>query len=98
MKTKHTPGPWIVGTFPTGASDVRSADSEICLCKSDFEDNQANARLIAAAPDLLEALEFALADMNRCKAHFMKTRDFGVSELALGLVEQAVRKAKGTKV
>lgn len=50
----HTPGPWRVDIHPSGGAWlVRPA---VC-----YEiDNKANARLIAAAPDLLEAAQLAL--------------------------------------
>lgn len=55
MKT-HTPAPWkhdeVFGLIKYGKS-------EICALHSG---NLANARLISAAPDLLSALEFLLAD------------------------------------
>jgi hypothetical protein len=49
-ETKHTPGPWtnINGT------NVRSADGTT-VCKGIL--TESNARLIAAAPDLLAALQ-----------------------------------------
>lgn len=56
--TKHTPAPWTVGHF----NDVRSSDGyhSIANVSSAFElPAKANARLIAAAPDLLSALEDA---------------------------------------
>jgi hypothetical protein len=46
--SEHTPGPWEI------RGDVIEAGGEI-VC--DPFDNRANARLIAAAPDLLEALK-----------------------------------------
>ncbi len=54
-KAKHTPGPWRVGDAgrtifqPVGIKAVAYCDKT--------ENFRANARLIAAAPDLLEALE-----------------------------------------
>lgn len=67
----NTPGPWIVVEFPgdPNAITIRTPDEELIatawsLMKHDgtspFTDNQANARLIAAAPDLLKALEESL--------------------------------------
>lgn len=63
----HTPGPWnTVNTRPTDALDlvvVFDADSQ-CVCSvpkgssnKPQQERRANARLIAAAPDLLEALQ-----------------------------------------
>lgn len=62
MKTlKHTPAPWLVDEVDCmvyGANNLRVAD---CTCddQEEMTDDamEANARLIAAAPELLEALE-----------------------------------------
>ena len=68
--SKHTPGPW-VADFEAYPIMVRSktetwplldelgnqeGESGAFVCNAG--DNKANARLIAAAPELLEALEF----------------------------------------
>jgi hypothetical protein len=65
--SKHTPGPWIVHT--DGHSiDVRAVDFYVGCISADpdtdeeYETNAANARLIAAAPDLLEALFDMVSD------------------------------------
>jgi hypothetical protein len=54
MTTEHTPGPW---TYDKEAEDVYSPGHgrgiPVCIVG---KDNGANARLIAAAPELLEAL------------------------------------------
>ena len=74
MSTQHTPGPWYVGTefndqgrHIYAAQKVRHEDGDewhpLIACTDDDErlvDWQANARLIAAAPDLLEALQYAI--------------------------------------
>jgi hypothetical protein len=76
MNTKHTPGPWRVD--PDHFRDVQTTDGaiEICLAEGGepygknlfsvppIEEAHANARLIAAAPDLLEALKAILEDMD----------------------------------
>jgi len=61
MKSQHTPGPWECSHTSNYAHDYR-----LHLSKSNmpFEGNdtaRANARLIAAAPDLLDTLERAIA-------------------------------------
>lgn len=72
---KHTPGPWhVVGNVPCIASDI-GGDNPKVICRielkdsgfvfePDYEVRNANARLIAAAPDLLAVLKdlYALAD------------------------------------
>ena len=59
---KHTPAPWDISTYDGEFgvySSVRPENNDIALVRSSFNEteNQANARLIAAAPELLEALE-----------------------------------------
>lgn len=71
--SKHTPGPWFVEQdqkTPIYVSPV-ARHEQVCICNvcpideddsesGDFlvdEQTRANARLIAAAPDLLDALE-----------------------------------------
>ena len=67
----HTPGPWFVDLHSgPGAPLVRREDGHpICLLESvrtgAAERPVANARLIAAAPDLLEAAKDALAELYR---------------------------------
>lgn len=65
-ESSHTPGPWWVDNRrPTGALQIqaehRGVGSSYCVASVNYyEDDAANAHLIAAAPDLLEALKAAL--------------------------------------
>jgi hypothetical protein len=61
MDSKHTPGPWEFDeSFPAGAF-VTATSGEIVadtfFVAGDTDISTANARLIAAAPELLERLE-----------------------------------------
>ena len=69
MNTKHTPSPWRLSTINPHAVNANSKDLTIGIATthgtddanySDFfpstEEAKANARLIAAAPELLDAL------------------------------------------
>ena len=60
---KHTPGPWSVDDNhgKRYIEPIYSNEPIAEICKKKGDEYTANARLIAAAPDLLEALE-ALAD------------------------------------
>lgn len=83
--TKHTPGPWMVGHF----NDVRTRDGYRSLANvsSYFElPAEANARLIAAAPELLEALE-AFKAIDAFDGWHPKYRD------AIAKAEAAIAKA-----
>lgn len=69
---KHTPGPWSILPLEDGAKFLRVRGTQlgfrykVCDVHAPFQHNkdevlesQANARLIAAAPDLLAALQVA---------------------------------------
>ena len=60
--SEHTPGPWRVGDDENGDCWIFIPGHDLCF--GDMETTDAccwsNARLIAAAPDLLEALEMVL--------------------------------------
>lgn len=75
---KHTPGPWkyidatkVAGMQFAPACVIQSGDKNIARFSWNDnspwfptkEESQANARLIAAAPELLEALKGLLADI-----------------------------------
>lgn len=61
-ETKHTPGPWHVGYDVSKCAVYMKPVSEGWLVRDQIakfdrsEEGMANARLIAAAPDLVEAL------------------------------------------
>jgi len=79
----HTPAPWVIkGTQILGQENYPSFYP---VCEMDMGNGEcvANARLIAAAPDLLEALEMMLAD--------------SLDEGAIYHAAQAIKKAKGEK-
>jgi hypothetical protein len=56
---KHTPGPWAVIESPRGyIVAARDGVYDIAVIRDiGSEDNHANARLIACAPEMLEALD-----------------------------------------
>lgn len=61
--SNHTKGPWGLRITETGPWSVFNADGNwiaVTTRKQWKDEDRANARLIAAAPDLLEALEAAV--------------------------------------
>jgi len=71
----HTPGPWTIGKKPRLQPYIEGADgTPVCSCGGNapgsgayttetFRRRDANARLIAAAPELLEAMKLLIADV-----------------------------------
>ena len=93
MSATHTPGPWHAVSngryieINIGESQYDPSIAECCPSKFSFNEDveKANARLIAAAPDLLEALELAL---------FVRGTSDDTSAVRIKM-EQALKKAKG---
>lgn len=96
MGTKHTPGPWVV--VRAGNSTLIRSDSqrgyfakiEGACAGAHGAEGEANARLIAAAPDLLEALKKALPLLEE------HIRGRSVTE-AIEAAEAAIAKAEGSR-
>ena len=70
MSAQHTPGPWRVGPVDDTRIVSVKHDEEIAIASGDYDSPEgwpimeANARLIAAAPDLLDALQKLCATLN----------------------------------
>ena len=62
----HTPGPWSVDANFEYISPVKGKDiALIHLMSGSIEENKANARLMAAAPELLEACRHTLREFEK---------------------------------
>lgn len=57
MKNQHTPGPWAVSPYNNIVSKNGTVAKTEQMPGNDDEERKANAHLIAAAPDLLSALQ-----------------------------------------
>ncbi len=75
----HTPGPWMASEgYPSDVwhVDMPGRGYAISVSRSDsdtdmtVEEVQANARLIAAAPSLLESIDQVCAALETCMAHY----------------------------
>lgn len=98
-KAKHTPGPWTLEDHPDKPCELfaRGAIHLADIYMTDFPEPQANARLIAAAPELLEVVENLLniwpsIDFVRYKPDMPYHPSVG--EIVIS-AENAIRKAKG---
>ena len=96
MKAKHTPGPWLIaegdGTFvyALNGQGFNRFDIKVQGQKAPLDEMAANARLIAAAPDMLAACELAERFINpHCDPENMDSRE------AVRVLREAIRKAKG---
>lgn len=95
MKTNHTPGPWTVNPYSfihAGktliACPATPEEAQAGLCAHpESEEAKANARLIAAAPDLLAACKSALAALTQNKTYPADIK------LAVGNLSLAIDKA-----
>ena len=99
----HTPGPWFIDeeTRPSEICTVHQTDNEqrwvyvrgaLGYWSADGAENMANARMIAAAPDLLEALQKlveACTDSNDACYGTLST------SFVANLAESAIAKATG---
>ena len=98
MNTKHTPGPWTVetGSFYVSirAPSRMVGDTRVIGGKPDDE-NLANARLIAAAPDLLEALGDAAAMLEVYATGKTNSATHGQAVSAIRDALAALAKARG---
>jgi len=86
----HTPGPWHVHPWGDNSYEINSTQLTVCNVPG-FSDEtvdsgsaESNARLIAAAPDLLEALE-----------GLMPMWESGIDEPWVRKARAAIKKAKG---
>lgn len=94
---KHTKGPWkwaylktyggrLIGLY--GVNIIEYAEHEgMWFATYDDEINQANANLIAAAPELYEALETVINDV--------EPTEFALSSRVRNMIDTALKKARG---
>lgn len=68
MTTKHTPGPWCYhkGSDPHNQGQIYSEATGATVAISYSDEGGANAALIAAAPEMLAALEAFVRDRATC--------------------------------
>lgn len=101
--TQHTQGPWeIIWPENKGVSPRIKCDSFGTICRlndiwpteNGYEENLANARLIAAAPELLEALEIITDMLMSCGESFICGIDEDFFEDVCA-AQDAIAKAKG---
>ena len=99
MTTKHTPAPWTVE-----GDDIRESKDRCTIatvrCYGTHKlhtEKRANAQLISAAPELLEALELHIAFLDSLNKGWLgkTTGDVGLLNKAYIKGSEALAKAKG---
>ena len=92
MTTKHTPGPWTVqwsvDDFGNDTNDITAPGTTVASDVQSYED----ARLIAAAPDLLAALADIISWGEQATGHSM---DAGNARECARIARAAIAKAQG---
>lgn len=98
MSAKHTPGPWRTSEFFSGLRSLIKGPHgmQIALCQRyeewTVETVEANARLISAAPDLLEALQAARGIVQLDRDSIVESESCPVtgkvSDLAGGIIDE----------
>jgi hypothetical protein len=95
--TKHTAAPWHIGTPPPNGEQTIGAQNGMMVAIATTgvgmkEETLANARLIAAAPELLKALKGIVAFCDEDMQHRVQTsREYDIKTLA----QTAIAKAEG---
>jgi len=85
---KHTPKPWNIekGQF-SSTWFIHHSGSEVCMIPSHTMSQEANAHLIAAAPELLQACEEAIQDLEAT------SNGHGDEKLTVAKLKTAIKKA-----
>ena len=102
QKAAHTPAPWLIewnaaqggeGHYITDSNDMGELSRIAAVLFHDDADGEtrANARLIAAAPELLAALETAYMAL----IGYLPAHRNDVTDAAIGAARAAITKAKG---
>lgn len=99
-KATWTPGPWHVGESHTDEPAIRNTDNDCVAVACELLEGEAdaNARLIASAPELLAALEAVAGSLDSCLRS--KTSEKMWREVAFlnrEFARAAITQAKGTK-
>jgi len=94
MSARHTPGPWEAckvgdyGDYDGQCLVVLGDDMRVAVTLGSDKTAKANARLIAAAPDLLEALQVMVKQFTKVPSTYLDSK-------ARGMAHAAIAKATG---
>jgi hypothetical protein len=103
MSTKHTPGPWreydphFLGVAVAADGEQPNSSriiADVSGGREATEEECANARLIAAAPDLKDSLRFARAELVRLQGVVDAVNSSLISDV-LRDIDESLAKAEG---
>lgn len=111
MKSKHTPGPWSIDYEDWGKPNYRQIDAPThgalaevvwrmegdCRENKNSPEREANAHLIAAAPELLEALEALEPYLDSLLCYASTMGEYEPNKLVFN-TKRAIAKAKGDAI
>lgn len=96
MKTKHTPGPWRFNKNKTALLALNKNNEHVFIYNASpynsMEPSSKDAALIAAAPEMLSALEDCLNEFDKYQQYFPKNAKIEQFMDKLGVI---LNKAKG---
>ena len=102
-EVKHTPGPWKVTAHPPYNKVIASHGQgrqpvyfDVALCHLETDRAEANARLIAAAPDLLEACKAMLSAIKDSLASGVSINNHKYDAVGQQVLA-AIKKAEGAQ-
>jgi hypothetical protein len=105
MNAQHTPGPWRATAWGETISIDSPHGNYSGIARLNFSGNAdygippqletANARLIAAAPDMLEALESLFEECAMVHKHWGEGNNTEKAAAAISKAQAAIRKARG---
>ena len=105
MTTKHTAGKWLYNSHGASANEYSEAGNhhkwrwEVSTTREDGidpEELKANARLIAAAPEMAEALRLAIDTIASLHGHYCPDCKGGCPDLeTIAIGRAAIAKAEG---
>lgn len=101
-KNMHTPGPWEFSPSRSGGFVIAGRNKPdgypvlpyLARTMNFPKEHEANARLIAAAPNLLEALEWLIEDVEYTRSDFVG-QPTQVRNSSVAMAKAAIAKARG---
>lgn len=102
MKLEHTPGPWKIGTPPPNGEQTIGTDKGLMVATATtgYINTKANARLIAAAPEMLHALIDAL-DTIKYVREYVAGQGLSAEEdcdESIKIIQHAIERATGNTI